>query len=308
MPKIKILFVLFLLTFASYKLDAKIYIKYKIGDQIITNFDIENEINNLIFFRPSLEKLSKDELNKIAKNTLIREIIKNTEIKKAFTNINSIDLEKKVKQRLFAYKKVKNEDELIQILKKDNINYKEVVEKVKYETLWNELIFQKFNKSVKIDKDYLSKQLKVKIYKNRNFEYNLSEILFEVDNNENVIKKNDEILKSIKKYGFKASASKYSISNSASVGGNIGWVKETVLSNKIVNKLDKLDIGGITKPIKYPNGFLILIINEKKEIKKEINFDEELNEFIKFEKNKQLNQFSQLYYKRLKQNTIINAN
>ena len=308
MPKIKILFVLFLLTFASYKLDAKIYIKYKIGDQIITNFDIENEIKNLIFFRPSLEKLSKDELNKIAKNTLIREIIKNTEIRKAFSNINSIDLEKKVKQRLFAYKKVKNEDELIQILKKDNINYKEVVEKVKYETLWNELIFQKFNKSVKIDKNYLSKQLKVKIYKNRKFEYNLSEILFEVDNNENVIKKNDEILKSIKKYGFKASASKYSISNSASLGGNIGWVKETVLSNKIVNKLDKLNIDGITKPIKYPNGFLILMINDKKEIKKEINFDEELNEFIKFEKNKQLNQFSQLYYKRLKQNTSINAN
>ena len=154
MPKIKILFVLLLLIFTSYKLEAKIYIKYKIGDQIITNFDIENEINNLIF-RPSLEKLSKDELNKIAKNTLIREIIKNTEIRKAFTNINSIDLEK-VKQRLFAYKKVKNEDELIQILKKDNINYKEVVEKVKYETLWNELIFQKFNKSVKIDKDYLT--------------------------------------------------------------------------------------------------------------------------------------------------------
>ena len=308
MPKIKILFVLFLLIFSSNKLDAKIYIKYKIGDQIITNFDIENEIKNLIFFRPNLEKLSKDELNKIAKNTLIREIIKNTEIRKAFNNINSIDLEKKVKQRLFVYKKVKNEDELIQILKKDNINYKEVVEKVKYETLWNELIFQKFNKSVKIDKDYLSKQLKFKIYKNRKFKYNLSEILFEVDNNENVIKKNDEILKSIKKYGFKASASKYSISNSASVGGNIGWVKETVLSNKIVKKLDKLNINGITKPIKYPNGFLILMINDKKEIKKEINFDEELNEFIKFEKNKQLNQFSQLYYKRLKQNTIINAN
>ena len=308
MPKIKILFVLFLLIFTSYKLEAKIYIKYKIGDQIITNFDIENEIKNLIFFRPNLEKLSKDELDKIAKNTLIREIIKNTEIRKAFNNINSIDLEKKVKQRLFAYKKVKNEDELIQILRKDNINYKEIVEKVKYETLWNELIFQKFNKSVKIDKDYLSKQLKAKIYKNRKFEYNLSEILFEVDNNENVIKKNDEILNSIKKYGFKASASKYSISNSASIGGNIGWVKETVLSDKIVNKLDKLNIDGITKPIKYPNGFLILMINDKKEIKKEINFDEELNEFIKFEKNKQLNQFSQLYYKRLKQNTIINAN
>ena len=62
----------------------------------------------------------------------------------------------------------------------------------------------------------------------------------------------------------------------------------------------------ITKPIKYPNGYLILKINDKKEMKQIINIDKELKELNKFEKNKQLNQFSLLYYKKLKQNTIIN--
>ena len=39
-----------------------------------------------------------------------------------------------------------------------------------------------------------------------------------------------------------------------------------------------------------------------KEIK---NLDKELKEVIQFEKNKQLNQFSLLFYKKLKQNSVI---
>ena len=40
-------------------------------------------------------------------------------------------------------------------------------------------------------------------------------------------------------------------------------------------------------------------------MKQIIDIDKELQEVIKFETNKQLNQFSLLYYKKLKQNTII---
>ena len=62
----------------------------------------------------------------------------------------------------------------------------------------------------------------------------------------------------------------------------------------------------ITKPLKYPNGYLILKINDKKEMKQLVSLDKELEELIKFEKNRQLNQFSILFYKKLQQNTIIN--
>ena len=42
-------------------------------------------------------------------------------------------------------------------------------------------------------------------------------------------------------------------------------------------------------------------------MKQVINLDKELNDLYKFETNKQLNQFSLLYFKKLKQNTVINA-
>ena len=115
-----------------------------------------------------------------------------------------------------------------------------------------------------------------------------------------------KILKYINDSGFKAAASRFSISNSAKNGGEIGWIKETILSDNLVSLLNKMKRNEITKPIKYPTGYLILRMNDKKEIKQSINFDEELEELVSYEKNKQLNQFSLLLYKKLKQNTIIN--
>ena len=95
------------------------------------------------------------------------------------------------------------------------------------------------------------------------------------------------------------------MANSSKNGGDIGWIKETLLSKDLISILNKVEISGITKPIKYPNGYLILKLNNKKNMKQIIDIDKELQEVIKFEKNKQLNQFSLLYYKKLKQNTII---
>ena len=88
-------------------------------------------------------------------------------------------------------------------------------------------------------------------------------------------------------------------------GGEIGWIKETLLSKKLVVELKSLKKGQISKPIKYPNGYLLLRVNDKKEIKKKIDINKELNEKVNFERNRQLNQFSLLYYKKLKQNTKI---
>ena len=67
-----------------------------------------------------------------------------------------------------------------------------------------------------------------------------------------------------------------------------------------------MKIGEITKPIKYSNGYLIIKVNDKKIMKQINNFDKELKEIINFERNRQLNQFSLLHYKELRQNIIIN--
>ena len=303
--KLKIIFFCLLSILITHNLNAKIKIKYKIDDIIITNIDIINEKNYLIFLRPDLKNINENEILEISKNSLIREIIKKKELDKLFKNPNNSEFLDELKKNLFNFKRVKSEKEFIELTEKNNIEYEKIIEKMKYEGLWNELIFQKYNNLVKIDEKKLRSELLLKISSDIKYEYNLSEILFEIENNENIVDKYNIIVNFINKNDFKSAASKYSISDSANRGGEIGWIKETLLSDNLSSVLKKINDKGLTKPLKYPNGYLILKINDKKKMQQVISIDKELKDLIRFEKNRQLNQFSLLYFKKLKQNTII---
>ena len=303
---LKVQFLIFFIIFFKSSVSfSQIQIKYKIGEEIITNVDILNERKYLIFLRPGLKELPETEMIKISTNSLIKEIIKKKEVKKIFKDIEKKEY-REIKKNLFNFKKVKNENEFIELIKKNSISYEKILEKIKYEALWNELIFRKFNSLVKIDEKKLKEKLILKFSSDKKFEYNLSEILFEVEKNETFKNKYNQIIEFINLNGFKAAASKFSVSSSSNKGGDIGWIKETLLSDRLVKILKETEKNELIKPIKYPNGHLIIKINEIREIKQLLNIDNELKESINFERNKQLNQFSLLYYKKLKQNTRIN--
>ena len=304
---LRIILFFFFINISTNLVSANIEIKYKINNDIITNTDIDNEKNYLLFIRPSLKSLPNKEIIKISENSLIREIIKKNELNEVF-DVNEADKYiNKVKKNLYRFTNVNNENDLKKLLKKNNIEYENVIEKMKYESLWNELIFRKFNSLVKLNKNKLRTDLELKIKNNKKYEYNLSELLFELNKTEKVYKTYEDIIDYVKLNNFKSAAFKYSIANSSKSGGEIGWVKETLLSKDLNNKLKKLKKNEITEPIKYPNGYLILKINDKREMKQIVNFDEEFKDLVNFEKNKQLNQFSILFYKKLKQNSKINA-
>ena len=304
--KLKVIFFSIFLIFVTAKANAQVTIKYKVNNQIITNIDIIEEKNYLIFLRPELKKLSDDELIKISGNSLIRKVIKKKELDLIFKNLNNLMYIEEIKNNLFRFKKVNNEEEFKLLLKREKVQYDKVLERIKYDALWNELIFKKYNQLVKIDRDKLKKKLKIKISNDKKYEYNLSEILFEVDRNSNLKEINNKIIEYIELNDFKTAASKFSISSSSNKGGGIGWVKETLLSEKLNNILKNMNTGEISKPISYPSGYLLLKMNDKKELNQVLNFDEELKDLIRFEKNKQLNQFSLMHYKKLKQNVKIN--
>ncbi len=306
MKKFKVYIITFIIFIFPNLVKAKVEIKYKIGEQIITNIDILNEKNYLIFLRPDLKNISNKEIIEIAENSLIREIIKKKELGKIFKIDDTSKFLEEVKKNLYSFKGVENEEELRKIIEENNIEYDEVIEKIKYESLWNELIYKKYSSYVKINKKNLKRRLQMEMSKDKKYEYNLSEILFEVESNDNYSNKYKSILEYIRSNNFKAAAAKYSISDSSNRGGLIGWIKETLLSNEINSVLSKMNLDEISKPIKYPNGYLILKINKKKIMKQIVNIDKELDDLYRFETNKQLNQFSLLFFKKLKQNTVIN--
>lgn len=306
MKKIKIFVIFIIILIFNSKANSQIEIRFKVGEEIITNIDVKNEMNYLVFLRPNLGKISENELIKISENSIIREIIKKKEIDRLFTKTVNIEFIDEIKNNLLKFKSVNNEEELKILLNNNNIEYEEIIEKMKYEGLWNELVFKKYNSFLKTDKKKLKEQLIKKKTNEKSYQYNLSELLFEISVDETFNNKYEIIKEFIKVNDFKTAAVKYSISDTSNKGGQIGWVKDTFLSEDLVELLSKIEIGRTSKPIKTPNGYLILKINNKKEIENIINIEKELDELIKYERNNQLNQFSLMYYKKLKQSTLIN--
>ena len=136
-------------------------------------------------------------------------------------------------------------------------------------------------------------------------EFELSEIIFTVKNKNEINRKYNEIIKSVQEVGFKNSASLYSISDSAKIGGGIGWINENSLNSKIKESIKKLKIGETSKPIILSNGILILKVTSIRKSENKINLELELKKAINYERNRQLNQYSKIYFNKTKKNLGI---
>ena len=284
-----------------------ILIKAKVKNEIITNIDVEHEVKYLIFLNPKLNELNKQRLNKLAVDSLINEIIKKKELEKIFDFNKENKLIDRIEENLIRAKQIKNISKFKEILKSKNLKYKIIREKLKIEAMWNQLIYDKYSNNLRINKLELKQKILSNIEnKNKTFEYNLSEIMYTSKTNENHASILLKIQKNIKDIGFENTANIFSIASTSKNGGNIGWVNELQLSNKIRNQIKMMKIDQVSKPIKIQNGYLLIKINDKKEFKEKINIDDQLEKLVNKERNRQLNSFSNIFYKRLKKNIEIN--
>ena len=299
----------FLLVFLSFFLIQNLFalenkIILKIDNKIITTLDVYNEIKILKLLNKNLGELNKDEINQIAKNSIKKQKIKEIELEKYYKEL--IIPEDKLNPYFKNYLiklGFENVNKFNQFAKKNNLDINLIKEKITIELLWNQLVYNKFNKNIKIDKKMIEKEILKKTKQN---EYFLSEIIFRIENKKELNEKFKKIKNEIKIKGFENSALRNSISDSSKDGGKIGWVKETSLSYKIKIILNKMDVNSISDPIKIPGGFLILKINDIREVENKLNIDEELDFAIKSKTNKQLEQFSNIYFNKISKDLIIN--
>jgi len=298
-----------ILFFSNNAVSTKVEIISKVNEEVITNLDIDYEIKYLKFLNPKLDDLNnQNALIQLAKKSIIREVIKKKELIN-YINLNEehLDVIKQIEIDLINKKNLNNKIELKKILLSKDLNYNKLFQKLKIEAMWNELIFQKYINNVKIDETKLKKQ--VQKFKNEysfSYDYSLSEILFEIEKNQTFENRLDEIKESIEKIGFDNTANIYSVSDSSKFGGKVGWVNESQISEVISNNIKNLKINELSKVLKSPAGYLILKINDKKKINEPFDEKKYFNMLKQAKTNQQLNQFSIVFFKRLKQNTFIN--
>ena len=280
---------------------SEIKIVSKVNNEILTNIDIQNESKYLLIANTNLKNLNKNELYELSKNSLIRQILKKEEIKKHFKFEKHSELSEKLLKENYTSQGFENKEKYSNFLMKEGFNIEILKEKLLIERLWNSLIYEKFKNKIKIDENEIKKKVETFINNQEKlYEYNLSEILFNFDTDYK------ELIDFINNYGFEAAASKYSISDTSTKGGKIGWIKNNNLNKKLKNKISNLVEGQISDPIKIPNGNLLIKLNKKKELKSKIDRDLEIKKQISFEQNRQLNSFSLNFYKKIKQNSKIN--
>jgi len=291
----------------SFANDNYVKIVLKVGDNLITSQDVFKEKNILKILNPQLKSLEDEQINIIAKNSLKREIIKLNEIEKFYQiDYMSNQVDPFIKQ-IYSSLNFESIDEFKNHLSKSKINYEDVKKKLIIEKSWNQLIFDRYRNSVKIDEDNFRKQYEENLIDNKKEKsFLLYEIVFLEKDKKQFEKKYNEILSSINNIGFKQTASIFSESNSSKEKGEIGWINSSQLSELILENISNLKKNEFSKPISTAGGTLILYIDDIKEIEVQgINKETEISKMISLERDRQLNEFSILHYKKIENSIYV---
>ncbi len=276
---------------------------------MITSYDLEQEKLYLSLINQiNINSLNKKQLNDMAKDSLIREKVKlniinlqeGLVISDNFININI--------KRIYERLGLNSFNELKYLINKNNLNYEEFVNKLVIELKWNQIIYSLFSNKIQIDKDKIDKKIRLIINENKEEEFLISEIFLIGKNKKELKDKMIKVQESILEIGFNNTAIKYSSSDTSKNGGELGWVGESQISEKILGQIKITNTGNITKPIELSGGNLIIQVKNKRSTKKKIDIKQKFDEIVKAEQNYQLNNFSIYYFQKIKNNIVIRNN
>ena len=130
MKKIFSFIVILIFHFLNFEtVNSEIFIKAKIDNQILTNFDIKNEKNYLLALNPNLRNLPIEEINRYATDSLINENIKRIEIEKRYEILQNKKMINKVIKDIYSGLGISNINEFEKYLDEYNINLELVKKK-----------------------------------------------------------------------------------------------------------------------------------------------------------------------------------
>jgi peptidyl-prolyl cis-trans isomerase SurA len=305
--RVKQILIILLLIFQNSYLFGKINnsIIVKVGNEIITSIDVENEIKTLLFLRNL--NINQENINRskdYAIKALIRNSIKKSEIKK-------YDVQDFSQKELDTYlekisKNLKVEKSQLKFLfSSKGIDYSIFIDRYKNLLKWNKLIFDIYKNQISLNTVEIENEIELRLTSVSQTDYNLSEI--EIIITENIDEEIKEIYDSIKKIGFKDTAKKFSTSTSGIDGGNIGWISDKTINKSYLKYLNNVKTGETTKPIKQEEILTILMINDKKIANpKKMDLEKLKDLIIRQKKEEKLMLFSRSHFTSLESAILIN--
>ena len=303
----KIFFLVLFLLINIEKVNAEIKdaLFMTIGNKPITQSDIVDEIKIiLILNNESYSDEKRDQLHELAVRSTVKRTIKNIELERYnFFKFNEEDLQKELARlagNLFI-----DVNTLKNLCESNELDFAKIEDQVKTELYWNSLIFEIYKHNLNINQEEIEDKLKLNQNKNKINEYLMSEIVISKVENDKMDLEIEKLKNKIEVEGFEKTAKELSISESALKGGDLGWINENIMSDKIKSILIKTQIGNLSSPVILDNGILIFKIRDKRAIDQNISLEEIKNELINAEKSKILNMHSMSHYDKVRRSISI---
>mgnify|MGYP001336914978 CR=1 FL=1 len=301
-----ILFLLVSLTFLE-KTNAEITdaLFMTIGNKAIAQSDIVNEIKILLILNNETYSDDKrDKLQSAAINSIIKRKVKEIEVERYnFSQFNKKDLNDEL-VRLADNIKVDIET-LKNIFASNELDFSIIENNIIIDLKWNGLIFEIYKNKLSINVDEIDDKLKTNEDKIKLNEYLISEILLPPVETNEISSKIAEIKNKINIEGFENVAQNLGISESASNGGDLGWLKEDIFSKKIKPIILSTPVGEISKAVVLPEGILLFKIRDKRVVESKLTLEERKNQLVNFEKIKILKMHSLSHYDKVRRSVSI---
>ena len=275
-----------------------------IGDKAIAQSDIVNEIKILLILNnESYSDEKREDLHRISIESIIKRKIKEIEIERTdFFEFNQQDVNYELTR--LANNINADLETLKNICESNELDFAIIEKNIQINLAWNSLIFELYKNQISIDSDEINEQLRIS-QGEKTEEYLISEIMIKpVEKNmvESEIKK---LKDKIKIEGFESVAKRLSISESALNGGNLGWLNENSISDKIKPEIVNTPVGGLSKAILLPDGIFLFQIRNKRKIDHNLSLEEKKDKLVKFKKIKILKMHSLAHYDKVRRTIAI---
>ena len=276
-----------------------------IGNKPITKSDIVNEIKLiLILNNESYSDDKRDQLHEAAVKSTIERNIKEIELERNnFFKFNEEDLEKEL-IRLASSIYIDLET-LKNICASNELDFAIIENQVKTELYWNSLIFELYKNRLSINLDHIEERLKLIHNKKKVEEYLISEILINNVEKDKLESEIEKLKSRIKIEGFENVAKNLSISKSGISGGDLGWISENIVSDKVKSILVNTSVGTLSDPIQIEQGILIFKVRDKRETSTNLSLEDMKNQLVNDEKTKILNMHSISHYDKVRRSVSI---
>ena len=276
-----------------------------VENEIISSYELKNKImTNIVLNNKTLNQENINKNKKHALKTLINYKLKKNELKK-FNFSKTINADAYIKKLAGQYNT--SPQGFKEIFLNNNLNYDLYLEEIKTELAWQQLIINLYGKKTDVNKKEIDEELTQLINNQKNiFEYKLSEIELQEENNQELNKLLKEVQNQINEYGFESTAIKYSISSSAMDGGDLGWINSKSLSTRILKIVSKMKLGEVSKPLIQTNSILLIKLKDKKKLDlNTVDLKKIRDKIIMQKKSELLNLFSNSHLSKIRNNAYI---